>query len=487
MPNAKSLNPNFGLILSISLHSAAIIAFQISLMKLISIVQWHHFAYMIISIAMLGFGASGTLLALARRHMLDASSWLVPFLMILSGLLMVLVFPVGRAGIFRFDVFLLFSGGGGFTVLLLNYLLFFLPFFTGALAIGIAFIKNSQQIGSYYFGNLVGSGAGGILALFLAANVEPVQVPTMVGLLPVVSGLLIIKRTHLKRTLPLTILALFASVYLLIRPVAVNPSEYKDIELARQLPEAEVIITKPSIYGLVEVVESPAQRFSPALSLKFTDNLPSGKAIFVNGDYYGHVMQFVEGHSRHILDYTTKGLPYFFGHRHRILVINAGSGTLISQALQNGAKQVDATIENHAIVSLLRNELKEASGGIFLSPSVNVFQGHARNFLAGNDAGTYDLIVLPILSEFGGGAGLNALREEYSFTLEAFAKMIRRLSPGGVIAISTWKDHPPRHSLKIAATLTQAALEAGFEKPSEHIVAVRSWGAITFLLKNSPF
>ncbi|HSV89221.1 MAG TPA: hypothetical protein VLH61_11320, partial [Bacteroidales bacterium] len=70
---------------------------------------------------------------------------------------------------------------------------------------------------------------------------------------------------------------------------------------------------------------------------------------------------------------------------------------------------------------------------------------------------------------------------------EAFAKMIRRLSPGGVIAISTWKDQPPRHSLKIAATLSQAALEAGFEKPSEHIVAVRSWGAITFLLKNSPF
>ena len=49
---------------AIGLISAAILAFEVLLMRLYAIVGWHHFAYMMISIALLGFGASGTALAL---------------------------------------------------------------------------------------------------------------------------------------------------------------------------------------------------------------------------------------------------------------------------------------------------------------------------------------------------------------------------------------------------------------------------------------
>ena len=35
------------------------------LTRIFSIVQWHHFAYMVISLALLGYGASGAFLALA--------------------------------------------------------------------------------------------------------------------------------------------------------------------------------------------------------------------------------------------------------------------------------------------------------------------------------------------------------------------------------------------------------------------------------------
>ena len=52
--------------------SAAILAYEVLLMRLFSIIWWHHFAYMIISIALLGFGASGTALALAQRALAAA-------------------------------------------------------------------------------------------------------------------------------------------------------------------------------------------------------------------------------------------------------------------------------------------------------------------------------------------------------------------------------------------------------------------------------
>ena len=61
------LSPLLGL--AVALISAAGIAYQIVLMRILSIAQWHHFAYMVISVAMLGFGASVALLALFRGRL----------------------------------------------------------------------------------------------------------------------------------------------------------------------------------------------------------------------------------------------------------------------------------------------------------------------------------------------------------------------------------------------------------------------------------
>src|SRR5437667_4012629 len=60
------------LLVAIALTSAGLLAYEVLLTRLFSIIQWHHFAYMVISIALLGYGASGAFLAIAqdrlRRH-----------------------------------------------------------------------------------------------------------------------------------------------------------------------------------------------------------------------------------------------------------------------------------------------------------------------------------------------------------------------------------------------------------------------------------
>ena len=52
---------------AVLLVSTAAIAYEILLMRMLSIVQWHHFAWMVISLALLGYGVSGTAIALSRR------------------------------------------------------------------------------------------------------------------------------------------------------------------------------------------------------------------------------------------------------------------------------------------------------------------------------------------------------------------------------------------------------------------------------------
>ena len=54
---------------AIGLISAAIIAFQLILMQILSYIQWYHFAYMIISMALLGFGAAGTFLTIFQKKL----------------------------------------------------------------------------------------------------------------------------------------------------------------------------------------------------------------------------------------------------------------------------------------------------------------------------------------------------------------------------------------------------------------------------------
>ena len=58
--------------------SASVLAYEILIMRLLSIGQWHHFAYMAISMALLGFGAAGSMLFLLfKRIRRNLEGWLV--------------------------------------------------------------------------------------------------------------------------------------------------------------------------------------------------------------------------------------------------------------------------------------------------------------------------------------------------------------------------------------------------------------------------
>ena len=49
---------------SVALLSSAALATEILLSRSFAVVHWHHFAYMMISVALLGYGASGTFLTI---------------------------------------------------------------------------------------------------------------------------------------------------------------------------------------------------------------------------------------------------------------------------------------------------------------------------------------------------------------------------------------------------------------------------------------
>ena len=147
--------------LALATISGAVIAYQLALMQILSLVQWHHFASLIVAVALLGFGAAGTSLALLRPWLMRRFAPLLPLVLCLSGAAMALMPGLAQGPWARFDSLLVFTGIPQILRLLFTCGLYFLPVFLAALAIGMIFVHAPGDIGRLYFWNLAGSGARG--------------------------------------------------------------------------------------------------------------------------------------------------------------------------------------------------------------------------------------------------------------------------------------------------------------------------------------
>ncbi|NIS62576.1 MAG: SAM-dependent methyltransferase, partial [Proteobacteria bacterium] len=181
---------------AIFLISAGVIGYEILLMRLLSIIQWYHFAYMIISLALLGFGASGTFIALAQR-------WLLPRFH-LSFIINALLFAFTTAGNFilaqriPLNPLEILWDRSQLLYLLVLYLLLSVPFFCAANCIGLTFAQFKDQINRIYRFDLLGAGTGALAIILLLFPFSPVTCLKILGAL----GLFAAALMALSHTLP---------------------------------------------------------------------------------------------------------------------------------------------------------------------------------------------------------------------------------------------------------------------------------------------
>ncbi|HNR28555.1 MAG TPA: hypothetical protein PLR34_06040 [Bacteroidales bacterium] len=494
------------LAISIGLLSCSMVAFQVALMQILSISQWNHFAYMVISVAMLGFGASGTALAFLRNHLVPKIGSNLAFLMIFTSLSIMGILFFSRTVFGGFDSYLVFYEKRHYLNLICSYLMLFVPFFLGASALGLAYSHYASDIGRLYFADLAGSGMGGLLMLILLWHVSPSVVPFVIACLPLVAGLLIFRhngKTVAEKTglLTLALLALVLLVAGFLNPPILPSSQYKSLSRALLLPDARVVETINSPYGQLKRVSAPALRYAPGLSLGYTGQVPVTEVLFHNGDWLGPLVPMAlpereetvvlsalpgtpdaEGaqesldgkETGHYLDYSTQALPYVIGTPGKVFVADAATGLQAGYALSRGAKEIVAVEPNSTVVGMVTRNIAVPG------EQISFIAGHSRYHVQQDDR--YDLILLPETGSFGGSSGILALEEQYLFTLDAFSLLWDRLSPGGMIAATLWVDYPPRSTFKLLATMAVTAESKGVEDPADHIVAVRSWSTITCVL-----
>jgi len=482
-------------LLSVALISAAALAYEILLMRLLSIIHWHHFTYMIISVALLGYGASGTFLSLSQNRLKGRFSSAFIVNAVMFGLTSVSCFALAQS--LPFNALEVLWDSRQPLWLLCIYLLLFIPFFCAANCICLCFSEFPQHMNRVYCFDLLGAGLGGLLAialLFLLLPAAALCVVAQLGLLAALVAMIELRTGT--RAWKLSLLLVLAALVASSHGLPLNLSQFKGLKQALSVQGASEVDQRSSPLGLLTTVESPAvpYRHAPGLSLNAPGEPPAQLAVFTDGD--GMTVITANTGPPQALDYldkVTSALPYHLleptstGRAPAVLVLGAGGGADVLQALHLGASRVDAVEVNAQLIGLVRQEFGEFSGFLYDDPRVTVHFAEARGFVSAKRR-QWNLIQIALLDSFGASAaGLHALGENYLYTVEAFQEYLRKLRPGGILATTRWIKLPPRDGLKMLATAAVALEESGIENPGNHLVMIRGWNTSTLLARNEAF
>jgi len=269
--------------------------------------------------------------------------------------------------------------------------------------------------------------------------------------------------------------------------LAISP--YKGLSQQMRIRGSRIVEEKSSPLALLAVVENNLVplRYAPGLSLTAESEPPPQVGIFVDGDSMSVITRFPEDIAElAYLDKFTSALPYHLDQADDILILGAGGGSGILQALYFNVSNITAVELNPQVVQLV-GARPEFSGNLFRRENVHIHLGEARSFVSGSSM-EFDLIQLPMLDSFSSsGAGLYALNENYLYTVEAIEEYINHLAPAGYLIMSRWVKLPPRDTLKLFATAVEALKRLGIQGFENHLVMIRSWQSASLLVKKSPF
>ncbi len=474
--NAKSIR----IYSAIFLVSTATLTYEIGLTRLFSLAQGYHFAFMVISISLMGIGAGGTLLCFL--HIKDDGN-ITGKLSIFSALFSItavvsyltanqILFDPVKAGWSKFE----------FIKILLQYLILSIPFLFSGMTIALVMRAMSTKVHKLYLADMLGAGTGCLLILIVLSRSGGEGVVVVAAALTLTASLLFRVPKRIAGVL-ITVAALAAVIFSIVAPgglMEVRVSPYRDLPAALNFPGGRVLETINSPSGRLDIIEGPGVRAAPGISLKYRRALPPQRGFTINGGGLETVTSR-KGDTA-FLTHLPSALAYRLKKGGDVFIIEPGGGMEILSAMENGSGAIWGSETRSVLRDAMIGPLSEFSGSIYDDARINA--GYGRRVLKDTKK-KFDIITLPLTGTLGASSsGIRGLSEDYSLTVEAFTEYLSHLKPGGIISLSIYLLPPPRMELKLLTTAVEALYAGGREGPEASIIAIRSWGVMTLIIKN---
>ncbi|MBM4372774.1 MAG: hypothetical protein FJ098_14045, partial [Deltaproteobacteria bacterium] len=332
-------------LLGISFVAMAVLSLEIVSMRLWAVESYSSFGHMVLSVAMLGFGVSGTLLAVAggrlRAHtalLLDTSSLLFPLCVSLSVVL---------ARQVPFHPQDLMKDGAQVAYVGLLYLIQFLPFFTGSFFIGLLLLSAGERVGRLYGADLIGSGLGGLLSLAAFYALPPRWLPEYVVVLGFAGHLAwrggsLLRAPRWTAAAVASVLAA-ATLLALSGELRVSEDKYVPYRLSTApITGAEIVAERHGPLGFLQILESSSELCAWGLSTATPPEavVPRSARVCVDGHAGACVARPMEAGDAAFMDWTLSSLAWRLVPGGRVLMVGLNGGLGVREALRYGARNV---------------------------------------------------------------------------------------------------------------------------------------------------
>lgn len=508
--------------------SASVLAYQIALTRLFSIIMWHHHAYLVVSVALLGFGASGAVAAIRFNQNQGFSAMtrgLFPSALAFAAALPASYFMGSRLHI---EAMQLLGDWKNFCTFLALLGLLAVPFFFAGYVIAVCFQAYSRQAGKLYGFDMLGAALGAAAAPLLlnAAGVNGAAMASafLAGLAAVC--LSAEKKAGKWAATVLTVLYLLAFL-------GFNSGRlFWEIPMDLSKQRLTIAYQEDPRLNKVYSLEIP---FSGGRHLVYKRSVPDMRrreilhsAIAQLDIWPEHRMHMLGGGEFGLVDYqevpmrmvTQDGIGPTFLYkdagdlkkfpslddsqissaylalktqgktRPNVLVIGVGGGIDVMTALFHDAASVTAVEINPAMIRMVTQKYADYIGHLFSDPRVELINQDGRSFLD-RSRDEYDVIQLTGVDTLTAlSTGAYTLSENYLYTVEAIENMLDRLSENGMVCYSRpifSLFGPPRETLRLAVTARTALERAGVKEPWRHIAILQANNWASTMIKKSPF
>jgi Spermine/spermidine synthase domain len=447
------------------LLSFATLLLELTLTRVLSVANWNHFAFLVISTALLGFGSSGVTLSLWTKlrdvapldHALASLSLLFGFVSLGSFWLMQQI---------PFQPFRLLVDHRQFFYIPLYYLVLAAPFFCSGLAISLLLSRGGQAVNRLYAADLLGAGLGcvavcGVMPAFGGSG--SVAVSGMFGMLAALAfkSFRPSKLTAFGAVAAAGMLAL-AFVAQQALPIRVIPEKLHPLKPVGRSP----IYTEWNSFSRIDVYDLPVAPKEGRPAPGFLSIIIDGGAA---GTGMGDLSVGVRNFLAHAPEYRPAGLAYVGKEHPKVLIIGSGAGKEVLEALDFGASSITAVEINPIITDIVTKRMREHWGGLFEQPEVRLVTEDGRSFLRRSKE-KYDIIMsIDTVSNAALASGALSLSETYILTLEAFEDYWNHLTPDGILLVTRFYEQLP----KLVATTRELFDRQGLGSPARHLVAFR--------------
>ncbi len=453
--------------------SAASLAYELALTRLLSLQQFHHFAFLVVSLAVLASAAGGVLRALLpprvpARHLALATS------LSLLGTFAVLNLALFDSYSVAWD---LRQG----VVLLANLIAAGAPFlFVGWLVAGILSEAGANANRAYAV-NLIGAAAGVTVALMIHTRGGTLGIwMTALSLSLLAAACFADGRSRIWMAGgALAVLAILPST---VRAANVRLSPYKPLAVARLLPQSREPLRAWGMGSQIDVIESTGLRSFPGLSLQAGPDLPRQAGLFLDGD--GPVPLTLacpdSPEAANLAQHLPSSLAASLRPGGRVLVLDAGGGLDVLAAVANGAGEVWASARSPETARLLLGPYRDLTCGLATLPGVHWLEDPPRAALAQAAPGSFDVVLLSLSDPYRPvTAGAYSLHEDFLWTEEGLRAALRLLKPDGVLSLTRWLSTPPAEEARAFLTLLEAVEDRDGVEP--RLLAYRGMRTATIL------